>query len=468
MPSHAVDGYGWTPWAYYRLGMYSTVSKLQGVHCDWRTAMARTVSLAACGHWQQAESFLRSVCERADCRPFLVPLADALAPFMPNQALELLNNRNAPPTLRAALLLRVGLLDEAKVVLHRAIEAGQMDKWPELHLYQSNASPNNPQEQLERLNAFLQAKNVPPLILRDRSLPASPCNVQMKESVEPVHGPLVSVLMTTFRTGLRAGVAIESILQQSYQNLELIVVDDASGDDTPDIVQAWAERDKRVKFIRLRCNGGTYLAKSIGLKVARGEFITCHDSDDWSHPLKIERQVRPLLENSQLIATTSHWMRLQDDGVFYARPVHSLMRLNPSSPLFRRERVLTQAGSWDCVRTGADSEFLARLRLVFGRRAIQRIIQPLALGSHRADSLMTASSTGYSDAGISPQRLAYWEAWSHWHIEVLRGRGLPKLPESVDKLAAGRPFFAPPEITLSISDINRSVASAEYGWPLTQ
>ena len=248
-------------------------------------------------------------------------------------------------------------------------------------------------------------------------------------------------------------MAIESLLKQTYRNLEIIVVDDASGDTTPDLVQAWAQKDARVRLLRLTTNGGTYLAKSMGLQLARGEFVTCHDSDDWSHPLKIERQVRPLLTDSALVATTSHWVRMQDDGMFYARPVHPLMRFNPSSPLFRREVVLERMGAWDMVRTGADSEFHARLKLVFGKRAVKRIAQPLALGSHREGSLMTAGDTGYSDAGISPQRLAYWEAWGAWHIACLRQGGLPRLPQDMARLAESRLFSAPEEICVSAQQV---------------
>lgn len=110
-------------------------------------------------------------------------------------------------------------------------------------------------------------------------------------------------------------------------------------------------------------------------------------------------------------------------------------------------------GAWDCVRTGADSEFYARLRLVFGKRAIKRVVQPLALGSHREGSLMTASDTGYSDTGISPQRLAYWEAWGAWHIDCLRQERLPHLPLDLTELAANRPFAAPEEICVSVQQV---------------
>lgn len=146
---------------------------------------------------------------------------------------------------------------------------------------------------------------MPALTLQDTATPPNPCNVVVADALPSMDGPLVTVLMTTFRTGERASVAIQSLLNQTYRNLEIIVVDDASDDATLAHVQAWASRDARVRVLRLPVNGGTYLAKSLGLQMARGEFVTCHDSDDWSHPLKIERQVRPLLEDASLVATTS-------------------------------------------------------------------------------------------------------------------------------------------------------------------
>ena len=215
-----------------------------------------------------------------------------------------------------------------------------------------------------------------------------------------------------------------------------------------------------MRLLRLPTNGGT-LAKTMGLQLARGEFVTCHDSDDWSHPVKIERQVRPLLDNASLVATTSHWVRMQDDGMFYARPVHPLMRFNPSSPLFRREVVLKRMGAWDMVRTGADSEFHARLKLVFGKQAVKRIAQPLALGSHREGSLMTAGDTGYSDTGVSPQRLAYWQAWGAWHIDCLRKGVLPQLPLDLEVLSVSRPFVAPEEICVSEEQVRAAQAQVD-------
>jgi hypothetical protein len=146
---------------------------------------------------------------------------------------------------------------------------------------------------------------------------------------------------------------------------------------------------------------------------------------------------------------------MQDDGIYYARTVHPLMRINPASPLFRREIVLREAGAWDNVRTGADSEFLARLKLIFGRGAIYRVKAPLAFGSHRPNSLMTAAGTGYDQTGMSFTRLAYWEAWAHWHIsEVRQGRN-PRL--SLD-LIAERPFGVQASTEVPKADIERCLS----------
>jgi hypothetical protein len=114
--------------------------------------------------------------------------------------------------------------------------------------------------------------------------------------------------------------------------------------------------------------------------------------------------------------------------------------------MFRKDRILREAGGWDWVRTGADSEFYTRLRLIFGRSATKRISKPLTLGAQRPNSLMTAPTTGYNAAGVSPSRLEYWESWTAWHIELLRRGVKPKL--CIDRRGM-RAFPAPKDIEVS-------------------
>lgn len=445
-------------YACYRLGLYETVANSTRGDDHWRGAFAAAVSLAACGRDTEASELARRLVAQHKLGKNQASLADALAPFAPKLALELVENSAAPISLRAALLLRVGKIDQTTSILREAIQAGEVRKQPELNLFLSNAEAKSPLQQLAHMNAFLAAYSLTPLVLRDEAQPLGPMNMRSAEPHHPVHGPLVSVLMTAYQTSKRIECAITSLLEQTYRDIEVIVVDDASNDDTGDVMRELAARDPRVIYVRLPCNVGTYVAKSIGLRYTSGEFVTCHDSDDWAHPMKIERQVRPLLENRRLVFSTSEWVRMQDDGAYYARPVHPLKRLNPASPMFRKDMVLKHAGGWDTVRTGADSEFTARLKLVFGRRAMHRVAQPLTFGAHRPDSLMNAAGTGYSPTGMSPTRLAYWEGWGHYHIGELRAGRKPYLP--VDLLAERR-FSAPEAIVVPRRDIETCLGSYE-------
>jgi len=438
----------------YRLGLYETVANTPCKDNDWRGAFARAVSLAACGRTPEAADLTRKLVLQGGLGQHQAALADALAPFAPELALELIQGRDALVSLRAALLLRLGKQEQAASILHHAMHAGEASRWPELNLLLSNAEPESSIKKLARMNAFLTAHSLPPLTLRDESLPPGPMNLASAMPHGSVNGPLVSIIMTAYQAGQRIVPAISSLLEQSYRDIEVIVVDDASTDETGNVVQALAALDPRVIYVRLPRNVGTYVAKSVGLRHAAGEFVTCHDSDDWSHPLRIERQVRPLIEKPEIVFTTSNWVRMQDDGLYYARPVNPLMRFNPASPMFRKDLVLRKAGGWDPVRTGADSEFAARLTLVFGQRARHRVTQPLAFGAHRPGSLMTAADTGYSATGMSPTRLDYWESWGHHHIAELRAGRRPYV--SPDLLAERR-FAAPREIIVPREDMEMCV-----------
>lgn len=441
--------------ACYRLGLYSTVAKASWDGVRLQDGMVIAVSLAACGHADAAVEVVGRLVARHGRGNYQAQLAADLAPYMPSLALSLTNHRDVPQILRVALLLRTGEREYAAKLLQDALATTPQVSNPELHLLATNAIGGSPEEELARINAYLHRFALSPVALRDRDRPPCAANLKLADAAPSVRGPLVSVLMTAHNTADRIGAAIESLLAQTWQDLEVIVVDDASTDGTAEVVRSLAEADTRVKYVRLPCNAGTYVAKTVGLTHAAGDFITCLDSDDWAHPLRLERQMRPLLKSRRLVATTSLWVRMEDDGTFYARPVYPLTRLNPASPLFRRGEVERHAGLWDAVRTGADSEFLARLRLVFGGKALHRVGQPLTLGAHRANSLMTAVDTGYCPQGMSPTRLGYWEAWTRWHIAELRAGRKPVMPPMLLTTDQGRPFGVSDNMTVLKDDIIR-------------
>lgn len=344
--------------------------------------------------------------------------------------------------------------EAARPWLARALAAGADGALPELCLLASNAFAQEPLAQASYLNRHLGHYGLSPIALREGHRPLSPTNLCPATTGEPMDdGPLVSVLMTVHNAAQRVHAAVQSVLDQTWRHLELIVVDDASDDASWERILASAAGDARIRPLRLPRKLGPFGAKMIGLQHARGNLITCHDADDWSHPEKIARQVAPLRARQQLVATTSCWVRVDDHGRFHARQRWPLLRWNPTSTLFRRDPVLARAGAWDVVRTGADSEFLDRLKAVFGVDAIHRVGQPLAFGSHRPDSLTTDIATGFDTQGRSAPREAYGTAWRQWHARVQRRGATPWVPPSLAIAAAQRPFDTPPGLRVPLGDI---------------
>ena len=92
--------------------------------------------------------------------------------------------------------------------------------------------------------------------------------------------PLISVIVPVYNVEKYLDKCIESIVNQTYKNLEIILVDDGSPDNCPQICDAWAEKDSRIKAIHKK-NGGVSSARNAGLEIITGEYVTFVDSDDW-------------------------------------------------------------------------------------------------------------------------------------------------------------------------------------------
>ncbi|ASA78486.1 glycosyltransferase [Thermococcus sp. 5-4] len=102
--------------------------------------------------------------------------------------------------------------------------------------------------------------------------------------------PTVSVIIPTYNRANLLKRAIESVISQRFEDFELIVVDDASPDNTPEIVESI--NDTRIRYIRLKENSGGPVARNTGIKKARGKFIALLDDDDEWLPNRLEVQVR--------------------------------------------------------------------------------------------------------------------------------------------------------------------------------
>jgi glycosyltransferase involved in cell wall biosynthesis len=230
-------------------------------------------------------------------------------------------------------------------------------------------------------------------------------------------GPLVSVIMTAYKATELVEIAINSILNQTYQNLELIVVDDASPDDTFEYIQKLAEGDSRIRPIKLEKNGGTYIAKNHGLLIATGDYVTFHDSDDWCHPDKIRIQVDRLQQNQELMGMTTGYIRVDENSNIIYRGKGSI-RHACISLMIRRKEIIEIIGFFDSVRVSADSEFERRIHAVFGKEAIEHIELPLIIASVRSESLSGGGKFALDWTGLSGPRLQYRQQFESYHDRI--------------------------------------------------
>jgi glycosyltransferase involved in cell wall biosynthesis len=102
----------------------------------------------------------------------------------------------------------------------------------------------------------------------------------------------VSVVLPTYDRAWCLARSIDSVLRQTYEQLELIVVDDGSTDETPRVVEECA--DPRVRYVRLASNRGAGASRNVGVRQASGRLLAFQDSDDEWLPTKLERQLRAL------------------------------------------------------------------------------------------------------------------------------------------------------------------------------
>ncbi len=186
--------------------------------------------------------------------------------------------------------------------------------------------------------------------------------------------PLVSVVIATYNMGKYVAAAIESVLAQTYSNVELLVVDDGSSDDTREVVQRFLS-DPRVRYLAQK-NSGQTVAKNVGIRASTGKYVGFCDADDRWMPHKLARQV-PVLEARESV------------GVVYSKvsyiveppapPVEEpkvpcpsgrvtedlyLINFIPFGTALVRREALEQAGSFnETYRMGIDWDLWLRMSL---------------------------------------------------------------------------------------------------------
>lgn len=116
----------------------------------------------------------------------------------------------------------------------------------------------------------------------------------------------VSIVMPTYNVSTFLEETVKSVIQQSYSNWELVIVDDCSVDDTPNLIQELALSDDRIRYELSPENQGAGITRNKALSMATGQYIAFLDSDDLWHPEKLTKQLSFMAEHGAAICHTSY------------------------------------------------------------------------------------------------------------------------------------------------------------------
>jgi hypothetical protein len=302
-----------------------------------------------------------------------------------------------------------------------------------------SGDPGDTGRALAEINAGFARFGVSPVTRADPGAPLGLDNLRGQAAPRSLTGgPLVSVILPFFNAEAVLGTALESLRAQSWDALDVLMIDDAGTDGGAAIAADFAARDPRFRLIRQPVNSGAYAARNLGLGQARGEYVTTHDADDWSHPEKIARAMTALRKGSAPVTLTD-WVRADDALCFWGSwcPSPNQPLLDFSSALFARALV-DRVGPWDTARIGADREFLSRIRRLTGARMPEAVSKgcPLAFGRLSEGSLTRAGATHAATARHGIRR-DYHEAAAAWHATL-----------SPPALREGHPPFFPAPATI--------------------
>ncbi len=297
------------------------------------------------------------------------------------------------------VLARAGL-DAAALRALIAEHPRALLEYPQLHLLVASADRARAGASINR---YLRALRLPrvelaapsPRFLDDVWFPAPP---------RARGGPLVSVLVAAYRARDTIAYAIDSLLAQTYPDVEILVGDDASDDDTSAILERRYRHVPRVRRFVGASNQGAYNVRNALFREARGALVAIHDADDIALPTRIAAQVRRL-EATGAAASFTTLVRVTPEGRFVVFKDGSAARLAFLSMMCPKQ-TLHDLGGFKSARFGADLDVYEALRDRGARIDVLRA--PQVLASWSASSITRAAGAEALDDGFrAPARRAY-------------------------------------------------------------
>ena len=212
----------------------------------------------------------------------------------------------------------------------------------------------------------------------------------------------VSVILAVYNNKKDIFTAIDSVISQTFEDWELIIIDDCSTDGVFDLLTEFIKDNPvfNITLLRNSKNIGVYSSRNEGLLRAKGEYISIIDSDDNYDETMLEKCIDTLDENKDYVGILSKYSR---NGRIYQGDV----------TLVYRKNIIDKIGYYDSVRFAADTEFVRRIKKVFGNDKIHLINEVLYYAIKRKNSLTTSEITGLRAAKLI--RRDYIAKSDEWH-----------------------------------------------------
>lgn len=297
-----------------------------------------------------------------------------------------------------------------------------------LNILKANAaiSRNDEAGWLDCVNQYLQTFRLEPLYFREGNSLLSRLSTRTLPAVE--HGPVVTVIMPAWNAQDTVEFAARSILNQTWQPLELIIVDDASSDSTWSFLKQLVVEDSRVKILRNKVNVGPYVSKNIALMIASGDYVTGHDADDWAHPERIQNHMAEIIGSDvELSASLGYMLRITPEKEITKFGdadtnfcLDGAVRLASISCMFRTSELRERLGFWDSVRFGADSEMIGRAMAFYGGQFAQlKQIGMICLDLETSLTNDPIHGIRANNGKLAESRKSYRKGWEIWHKQNL-------------------------------------------------
>lgn len=283
-----------------------------------------------------------------------------------------------PPNLHASKLMAAVFSDVP--ALREFADNDLLGDTSDLSLIGQNILGNN-----APLNAMLAKRfagsGIPPLSIEGDSTAAVFTNAAQACRMPKTgqDGPRVSVIISAYNADIDLlKLSLTSVLEQTHDNIEVFVVDDASEIANSEEIRAAVANYPNVSYRRLDANSGPYVGRNLAIEAATGEFIAIQDADDWSHPDRFARQLAVFADNPTLQLVTTPHIRIDKYGRVQMEAEFSILGDGPMTSMFRRS-VFDTVGPFANVRSRGDVEMRERIRGYCGSHALRELPLPMML-----------------------------------------------------------------------------------------